>query len=86
MKVLSIRKQKDGSAKLTLELDQTEFDVLFRYGLQLWAGKKAKVLTMEEAKRLKIRPKKKYEISDEEARLCIEKAVNDILRKAIRRK
>jgi hypothetical protein len=86
MKVLSIRKQKDGSALMTLELNPKEEGVLFRYGLQLAVGKKAKVLTMEEAKRLKIRPKKRWEISDEESRLCIEKAVNDILRKAIRRK
>lgn len=85
MKVISIRKQKDGSAIMTLEVDQREYMQLFIEGLQLMVGKKAKVLSIDETKSLKIKGGKKYEVSDEEIRQCIELAVNDVLRKAIKR-
>jgi hypothetical protein len=88
MKILSVRKQKDGSAKIILELDEKEQIALMIIGLNVKYEKKFRVLTLEEAKRLGIKLKglKRYEMTDEEVRQCIEIAVNDILKQAIKRK
>jgi hypothetical protein len=84
MKVLSFKKNS-----MTLELDLFEQEALFMLGLQLELdemGCKCKVVSIAQAERMGLKLKKgakTLELTEEDSRLMIEKAVNDCLRKKI---
>ena len=69
---------------LTINLSDTEYNILFRLGLQVlldkWFGKKIIVLPVEKIKNKKT---KSIEIGDEIGDLCVEAAVNQILKDKI---
>ena len=89
MEVLSIRKQKDGGYKMSLELTPAEENVLFVAGLRLELaemGCKSVVVPIKEAEAMGLKMKKgakSIEMTKEDSRLLVEKAVNDCLRKKV---
>lgn len=67
--------------KITLDLSETEYNSLFRAGLQIlldkWFGKKVVVLPVESVKTTK--KTNTIELTDEISNLCVETAVNQAL-------
>ena len=83
MKVVSTRKQKDGSLILNLSLDVKEYAYLMRAGIQLVVGPKFKVVTIDEAEALGFKSDKVYNITDEEADGLVRLAIIGALRRRI---
>ena len=82
MKVISVK-----GNMITLDLSDTEYNSLFRAGLQIlldkWFGKKVMVLPADSIKMTK--KTKTMEFDDEISNLCVETAVNEALREHIDR-
>ena len=81
MEIISIKENI-----IKLDLSDTEYNILFRSGLQLlldeWFGKKVIVLPVDNFKITK--KTKKVEFTDEISNLCVETAVNHALREYIK--
>ena len=83
MRVVSIRERKDGSATVRLELEDREYAVLMRAGIQEAVGRKYRVVPVEEARKLGVKCERTYAMSKAEADFMVGLAVLAALRKMI---
>lgn len=89
MKVLSIKEYKRGGARITFDFTPEEYEILFTAGLKKIVedmGSEVAVLTIAEAERLGINPKKSVEFSKKDCDECVKVAVYDALTLAIKSK
>lgn len=87
MEVLKIIDNPDGSANLTLEMSEDEYDILLFEGLRLFIKNENLNLNLSYVIDEDIKEcKKTYSLSEEECQMLINDAVNNLLREYITKK